>query len=259
MKYALTCYGKALTMATAAHLSHKTASFTEDVRRYQKAEVTNVTDHPMFGRLRTYEGMRAYGAVLSFDLRGSSALADALSPRAVFTLMHTFIPTMLYLATEAGGIALGLRGDGAIVMFGVKEFPEDRPDEVERADRTRAVRQAAKAGYAMVTMMRNRLGRVLRDLLELSEPPEIGVGIDQGGFVVTDIGYQSARELTAYGSCVNYACKRAKLGRNRVVLTGRARAVFPKGESGKAKLSRHPTKGDAHFLDYPISYSPFPE
>jgi hypothetical protein len=82
---------------------------------------------------------------------------------------------------------------------------------------------------------------------------QLGVGIDVGNIVATNIGLGVASELTAYGDCVNKCCKRS-CGNNIVILTQEAKRMFPKSEGGRTKFRPYKGEPDAFILRYPSTY-----
>jgi hypothetical protein len=212
---------------------------------------------PAVEELEDFWGMKAWGSLLSFDMRDSSKLAVDTSPREMYVIMHTYLSTMLKVVENAKGIVVGLRGDGAIVTFGLVEIGEGKPDVTpEQAEQ--AVSRACDCGDALVQAMKKVVNPVLnRGGIQIRLPGrntlQIGVGIDVGDIVATKIGLGEAHDFTAYGTAVNHCCKRS-FGSNEVVLTKRAKDMFPKKKDGRTKFSKHPTKEDSYILHYPDTY-----
>ena len=197
--------------------------------------------------------------MLSFDLRQSCDLPVQLSTKNVYILIHTYLPTMIRIVTAAKGTVVGLRGDGAIAMFGVIKHHEDEHRTVSPTEANIAVRSACGCGGAIVEAMKKVVNPLLLEsnIIPSGFSLEVGVGIDVGEFVATNIGLGTAHELTAYGPCVNTACKRAGQGKNQIVHTAAARKMYPVSANGTTKFKKHPTKRDVIFIVYPEAYSPF--
>lgn len=245
--FAQDCFDEADTAAKAIRLS----TFSESVKNAKSYGARLLADEPGFSDVHTFRGMRAWGALLAFDLRRSSARALALGPKDTYVTMHTYLPTMLSIVDSAGGVVVGLRGDGAIACFGLVDLtPEGMTVTTEQAER--AVSKACDCGDAMVKAIDKVVNKVLvkggvRGGLQ------VGVGIDVGNIVATNIGLGGARELTAYGNCVNKCCKRS-CGNNLVILTLDARKMFPTSPGGRTKFRRYKDEADAFILRYPDGY-----
>ncbi len=115
-----------------------------------------------------------------------------------------------------------------------------------------AVEKACDAGDAMVKAIDAVVNLALREG-GVEDGLQIGVGIDIGDIVATNIGLGKAHELTAYGSCVNNCCKRS-FGNNAVILTHDAMRMFPSEPGGRTRFQRYPGVDDAYVLHYPDDY-----
>src|SRR5262249_10080455 len=144
-----------------------------------------------------------YAAILSFDIRKSTDRALRIGPRDTYITMHTYLPTMLKIIDEAKGLSVGLRGDGALACFGLVDTSES--PRVTNEDCTRAVRRATNCAHAMIEAIDTVVNPVLLEG-DIEGELRMGVGIDIGDIVATNIGLGDARDLTAYGNCVNKAC-----------------------------------------------------
>jgi class 3 adenylate cyclase len=96
--------------------------------------------------------------------------------------------------------------------------------------------------------------RVLNPILKDEKIPDdlrVGVGITSGNLVITRIGFDSASEITAYGSCVNDACKLSSHGQNEVYISSDVRKYYPSSPNGKVSFR---LMGNRGFLleHYPI-------
>ncbi len=247
LNFAQNCLNEAEKAAKAIHLS----TFRESVDTVKNYRARLLADEPGYSEVKTFRGMRAWGALLAFDLRKSSARALELGPRDTYLTMHTYLPTMLSLISSAGGIVVGLRGDGAITCFGLVDQSEGEP-KVSSEQAAKAVRQACRCGDAMVKAIDLVVNKVLV-AADIRGGLQLGVGIDVGNIVATNIGLGSASELTAYGDCVNKCCKRS-CANNGVILTLAAKRMFPKSEGGKTAFHRYKDESDAFLLRYPTTY-----
>ncbi len=211
-----------------------------------------LTDDPEIGGLAPFDGMRAWGAMLAFDMRGSTKRAMKIGARGTFITMHCYLPTMLAVVKAAGGKVVGLRGDGAIAVFGHVVLEDDSP-AVTPKQAAKAVSAACDCGAAMVATIDQAVNPALEET-KVQAGLTMSVGIDVGEFIATNVGLERAFEHTAYGNCVNIACKRSGLGSNNVVLTNDARRMFPTSATGRTKLLRYPGEEDAYILRYPDDY-----
>ncbi len=117
LQLARRCRQEATNTANAIRLS----TYNEMVKYAKSYGAELLGDQPGYSELATFRGMKAWGALLSFDLRKSTTRALRVGPRDTFITMHTYIPTMLSIVSSADGIIVGLRGDGAIACFGLVE------------------------------------------------------------------------------------------------------------------------------------------
>jgi hypothetical protein len=244
------CFDAAKQAAKEIHLS-ESAQFSEITKNREKFGARLLATEPGYAEIKPFSGMKAWGALLSFDLRKSTARALELGPRDTYLTMHTYLPTMLRIIEGAGGLVVGLRGDGAIACFGIIDLTNEEV-RVTSKEAEKAVRAASDCGHAMVDAIDAVVNRVLRNS-GVKGGLLVGVGIDVGQIVATNIGLDGARDLTAYGNCVNTCCKRS-CGNNLVILTLEAKKMFPKGKGGRTKFARYKGKDDHFILHYPGDY-----
>lgn len=215
--------------------------------------VESFQDHSILRELRACQGFRAWGAMMSYDLRKSSKRATRIGPKDTYITMHTLLPTLLAIVKGGKGISVGLRGDGGIGTFGMVEIKKGQNDKVTPQQAELAVSMACLCGTAMI----NAVAEVVNPILvegDIDGDLHLGVGIDVGEFVATNIGYGNASDLTAYGDCVNKACKRLSTGADVVVLSHAAMKMFPTEKGGKTSFRRYPDRYDAYILRYPDDY-----
>lgn len=231
---------------------HKSFSDPVMLSNHAVAESYSISDDEDFSEIDRYDGMRAWAALLSFDLRRSSNRATRIGPRNTYITMHTYLPTMLQVIKSAEGTVVGLRGDGAIAMFGLVKL-NSSADKVTPKQAEDAASLACDCGQALVDCV----VKVVNPVLEKGEVEaglEVGIGVDVGEFVATKIGIERAYDLTAYGDCVNRACHRSDHGHNRVVVTNNVQRMFPTVKGGKTTFPAVPNQKDAYFLKYPSDY-----
>jgi hypothetical protein len=231
----------------------KFATFNEALEYSKKNMDAQMLSHePGYTDIEQFEGVRAWGALLAFDLRKSTERALRIGARDTYITMHTYIPTMLKLIGAVDGRIVGLRGDGAIACFGLVDLGV-KAKTVTSEEAASAVGRACDCGDAMVKAVQKAVNPVLREG-GVEGNLRIGVGIDVGEIVATNIGLGKANELTAYGNCVNKACKRS-FGNDMVVLTREAKRMFPTAVGGRTRFPAYPDKEDAYILRYPEDYS----
>jgi class 3 adenylate cyclase len=156
LTFAQNCLDEAEKAAKTICLS----TFNESIKYAKSYRGRLLADEPGYSEVKTFWGMRAWGALLAFDLRKSSARALELGPRDTYLTMHTFLPTMLSLIDSAGGIVVGLRGDGAIACFGLVDQSEGKP-KVSSEQASEAVQKACRCGDAMVKAIDAVVNKVL--------------------------------------------------------------------------------------------------
>jgi adenylate cyclase len=197
----------------------------------KRAKALLLASLPQFAAMPNSYGFAGWAAVLSVDLRGSSARANRIGARDTFITMQTYLPSMAFIVGKAGGMIVGLRGDGLFAAFGFKENPGKPGREAQGA----AVQQAASCGMAMIQTVDSCIDRALAGG-RIESNLRIGVGIDAGEIVVTRIGWEDAQEVTTYGECVNTACKmKADHG---IAVSQHAWDLYPKSDTGRISVSR---------------------
>ncbi len=184
------------------------------------------------GDLRVGEGISAWASILSIDLRESTKLAHLVSPREMYLAIHTLLPTLAFVCRKTGGKVMNFRGDGLIAAFGVRKIL-DVNDYPESQQKAQANLHAVMAGYRLLESVGNAVKTVLAND-EIFIDLHCGVGIDCGVVTLTHVGWNSAKELTAYGACVNDACHFAS-GRDVIVVSQNVASCYPTGD-GEGKL-----------------------
>lgn len=221
------------------------------------AEHYSLTDDPEIGELDHFDGVMAWGAFLSFDLQKSTSRARRLGARATYITMHTLLPTLLEVIRQGDGTVVGLRGDGAMAMFG-KIDCKTAEDKLDPALTEEAVSRACDCAQALAVAVHSAVNPALAESA-IEAGLNIGVGVDCGIFIATKIGIERSYELTAYGECVNWACKLADHGKNanRVVISNDIRKLFPVSPGGKTAIVKVPGAVEGYYLTYPAGYKSF--
>jgi adenylate cyclase len=137
-------------------------------------------------------GRRQPVGVLFVDIRGFTALAEAMPADALGELVTEFRRTVATTAARHGGVIDKFIGDAAMVLFGV---PTVRADDARRAvDAACALQQA----LAELARERARAGR---------EPFAVGIGVHYGEAFCGAVGDSTRLEYTVLGDTVNVAAR----------------------------------------------------
>jgi adenylate cyclase len=130
--------------------------------------------------------------VLFADLRGFTAMSEALPSDYVVSLLNDFHSRMVGAVSACEGTLDKYLGDGLMAYFGAPVAAADHA--------VRAVRCAISMKKSLAEMNAARAAR--------GEPPlRMGVGLHSGPVVLGDIGAPSRREYTAVGDTVNVAAR----------------------------------------------------
>src|SRR5262249_17993837 len=129
-------------------------------------------------------GIRRQAVVLFADIRGFTALSEALSPDEIASLLNEYFTEMVEIVFEHGGALDKFMGDAMMAIWGA---PLTRPDDPDRA---------ARAAVAMQ-----------RELLRLNEqwsargrrPLAVGIGLHAGEVFAGNIGSDRRLEYTVIG------------------------------------------------------------
>lgn len=195
----------------------------------------SIADDPRYKALPNGHARNAHAVVLAVDLRCSTWYAQHHGPRNTFSLLHTFLPTMEYIVDQTGGVVIGLRGDGLIAGFGLTDVVNDeRVFTTEKAER--AASSSVRCGKAMVESMESIINPLLEEY-DIPADRSAGVGITTGQVVITRIGIENASEVTAYGSCLNQACKNSD-GNNQVFIHHSVESLYPTEKGGPVRFSQ---------------------
>jgi adenylate cyclase len=137
-------------------------------------------------------GERLEVSILFQDIRGFSALAEALDPAALLRMLNRFFTEVVAAVEAEGGVVKQFTGDGVMALFGA---PQARADHVECA---------VHAALGIV----DRLAR-LNPLLQADGTPplQIGIGIHTGEVVAGLIGPDEQVEYGVVGEPVNLASR----------------------------------------------------
>jgi adenylate cyclase len=163
-------------------------------------------------------------AVLFADLRRFTRLAEARLPYDVVFLLNRYCETVGRAIEGSGGVVNQFTGDGVMALFGVGSDPRD------------GCESALGAARAIVGGL-TRLSRELAE--ELPAPLRVGIGIHVGPTVVGEMGYGTARYLTAVGDTVHVASRLQDLTKEYDCQLIVSEAVARHARLDVAALSRH--------------------
>ncbi len=219
----------------------------EGMKRRGITSSISIVDNPRFAVLKHATGQLAWAVVLAVDLRNSTSRAMRVGAEATYLTMHTFLPTMEYLIGKAGGQVIGLRGDGLFAGFGVTEVEEGKETFTPTIAED-AASKSVECGRGMLEAIVDVINPLFQTE-SLDADLAIGVGIDSGKVIITRIGLETANEVTAYGPCVNNACKKAD-GNNEIYVSSTVWNYYPKSKGGLVRFSLIGNKG-YRVTDYP--------
>ena len=130
--------------------------------------------------------------VMFVDIREFTKTAESRLPFDVVYLINQFSQSMGKAVENHGGRIDKFLGDGFMALFGVNDSP--------RVGATNAL----QAAHEMIDELKALNDRLAGDL---SEPMRIGIGVHTGSVILGDMGYGTARGLTAIGDTVNTASR----------------------------------------------------
>ena len=135
------------------------------------------------------EGDQRDAAVAFVDMRGSTALAERLTPRAFMAVLSEYRGRVSEAARLASGMVDKFVGDGALVVFGLTGRTEHAAaDALRFADLLLAPPADAPPGDA-------------------SDPIRIGIGVHHGPLFCGVLGDMERQEFTVLGDTVNVAAR----------------------------------------------------
>jgi adenylate cyclase len=225
--------GKLKTADEAARLM----CLNEGAHQYSRKsyQLSLVADLPAYSILPDGYGAQAWAVILFVDLRNSSRRAEQFGVKATYLTMQAYLPTMAWVVEKMRGHLVGYRGDGLFAAFGLDKTGRN-PVKLEHGEEIRRAVLCAKAMLEAVD------DAVVPELAEFDVPGDlrIGVGIDASQVVVTRIGLLRAYEVTAYGLAVNNAAHGSNVGNGEVMITPRARRLYPTSSGGTMRFKPHP-------------------
>lgn len=202
----------ALLRAAASRRQRVAEQLTEEARRHEVVRATfrryispKLADRILENSERrgnnVPSGANSHACAVMFaDMRGFTTLSERLTPQEVVELLNEFFSLLTDITFEYEGTVFNMAGDSLMVGFGVP---------VEQAD---GPLRAIMAARQMLQKF-----AVLADSCKLRHGMEIGlgIGINVGEVVATNIGSPSYMNFTIIGDTVNVASRlgqRARAG-----------------------------------------------
>ena len=138
------------------------------------------------------QGQELNITVMFADLRAFTQLSETKLPYDVVFILNQYFTSMGGAIESAGGRIDKFIGDGIMALFGIGSDPN------------RGSYAALQAAYRMSRNLQ-ALNRILEG--DLETPLRIGIGIHSGPAIVGEMGYASAKSVTAIGDTVNTASR----------------------------------------------------
>jgi adenylate cyclase len=184
------------------------------------------------GTIRRGDGETIAAALWYCDLRGFTAMSDALPRDEVIALLNDYFECMARPVEARGGELLKFIGDAILAIFPIT-------DDLDRDRACRAALAAAEAALAELAALNAR--RAAEGAAEL----KIGIGLHTGAVMYGNIGAPGRLDFTVIGPAVNLVTRLESLcpALGQPLLTS-ARFASPCG-SKLVSLGLHPIKGFA--------------
>ena len=157
--------------------------------------------------------------VMFTDVRGFTALSDALAPDEVVGILNQHFNSLTAIAHGHGGTIFNMTGDGLLLGFGVP---------IEQPAPARAAVLAAIGMHADFAATRDEVRR--RHGLTIG----LGIGISHGPVIMGNVGSDQFLSFTIIGDTVNVAARiQALADPGSVVMTEAVRRQVPELIAGR--------------------------
>jgi adenylate cyclase len=200
----------------------------ELVRRFATSEVAEDLLQSGFA----LGGKRVHASVMFCDIRGFSALVEALGPEETIDLLNTYYTLMFDAIGSHGGVVNQMIGDGLMALFGA-------PHTLDRC--------AGSAVSAALEMFELIEQFNLERRTAKKPPIHIGVGVATGEVIAGYTGTQQRATYTCIGDTVNLAARleaHTKVAKRSILIDEATRVALGKGMATHA-LGEVPFKGKA--------------
>ncbi len=220
-----TLAGQAASVLERSRLQRKLDQEANTRRRLSRFLARELLEEVVERGLELSSGGRtAMVTVLFCDIRGFSALAESMEPKAMMGMLNAFFERMVDVVFRHGGMLDKFIGDALMAVWGA---PLKRQNDAERALLAGRDMRAALVDF-------NREGQK-RSWPRLA----IGVGVNTGEAFIGAIGSSRRMEYTVMGDTVNLASRICDLaGKNQILLTEATRAEAEAG--GQASIAVQP-------------------
>jgi adenylate cyclase len=157
----------------------------------------NAAERVLAGEVRRGTGATVHAAIWTCDLRGFTAMSDALPAAEVVRTLDGYFEAVAGPIGDLGGEVLKFIGDAVLAIFPVA-------DGDRRAACRLALQAAERAVDAMDELNRARAGA--------GEPRlELGLAVHVGEVMYGNIGARERLDFTVIGAAVNEACRMESL------------------------------------------------
>ena len=146
------------------------------------------------GKIRRGQGETIQAALWLSDLRGFTAMTEAIGSIAMIEVMNLYFDCMAEAIWEEGGEILKFMGDAMLVVFRITN--DVSPGEAAR----RGVRAAARAQHLLRELSSQRVA-------EGHGPLDAGIAVHLGEVVYGNIGAKTRLDFTVMGSSVNLVAR----------------------------------------------------
>ncbi len=162
-------------------------------------------------------------AVMFTDVRGFTAMAEALPPDTVVRVLNEHLNSLTEIAHRQNGTVFNMTGDGLLIGFGVP-LAQKEP-----------CRSAVDAALAMQRTFRGLANSVQqRHQVTIG----LGIGIGYGPVIMGNVGSERFAAFTIIGDTVNIAARIQELAEpGGIVITQRVHEAVPEVPVGRAQDS----------------------
>jgi adenylate cyclase len=155
-------------------------------------------------------------AVMFTDVRGFTAMSEALPPDDVVRMLNEHLNSLTDIAHRHQGTVFNMTGDGLLIGFGVP---------IEQKDPCRAAVDAAQAMQRAFRGLANSVQQ--RHGVTIG----LGIGISYGPVIVGNVGSERFAAFTIIGDTVNVAARIQELaGPGAIMITQRVREAVPEAK-----------------------------
>lgn len=204
------------------------AQIRQNLERFLSPNVARLVARAFLEHGQLWEPQELTVSVLFADIRGFSALAEALSPREVQDLLNEYLHEMTEVVFRYNGTIDKYIGDGIMALFGAPRLSND-------ADPAEYAIQAVDAALGMLAAHKRLLEK------PAITPFAFRIGINTGPVYAGFFGTRQRLEYTAIGDTVNTAARLESAAEPNGILVGEATRlaigqIFAVREVGELQL-----------------------